>query len=71
MDELNTQRQQLDEEGGSSQPQNVVGVFEKVLGSRRGHIRGIGHKPPSITPSTYFGSSQQSPDQPEDWSEVK
>ena len=49
----------------SSNPTHVdePAVFEKVLGSRRGHIKGIGHKPSRRTSSSAYseGDSHTSP----------
>ncbi|KAI3763957.1 hypothetical protein L2E82_13955 [Cichorium intybus] len=46
----------------SPEPSKEVAVFEKVLGSRRGHYKGIGRKPPvtaTIPPHFDVGQSSQ------------
>ena len=52
--EYQNQRQKPYEAGGSSSNTiNDIGVFDAALGSRRGHTRGIGYRPPkSVFPST-------------------
>ncbi|KAI3778420.1 hypothetical protein L2E82_07700 [Cichorium intybus] len=49
----------------SPEPAKEVGVFEKVLGSRRGHYKGIGRKPP-VTPTIppHFDVGQPSQEAP-------
>ncbi|KAK9048083.1 hypothetical protein SSX86_001424 [Deinandra increscens subsp. villosa] len=56
--EFDSQTQPATEAGPSSQPDEKV-VFEKVLGVRRGHIKGIGRKPPTSIPSTCIGHGQE------------
>ncbi|KAJ9567086.1 hypothetical protein OSB04_003052 [Centaurea solstitialis] len=41
-------------------PVDESAVFERVLGSRRGHIKGIGHKPSSRTSSSAYSEGQSS-----------
>ncbi|KAK9070323.1 hypothetical protein SSX86_010724 [Deinandra increscens subsp. villosa] len=56
--EFDAQTQPATEAGPSSPPDDKV-VFEKVLGVRRGHIKGIGRKPPASIPSTCIGHGQE------------
>lgn len=45
------------EESSASHP-NEIEVFEKVLGTRRGHTRGVGRKPSSSTLSSFVGHKE-------------
>ncbi|KAK1431764.1 hypothetical protein QVD17_08390 [Tagetes erecta] len=58
--EYECQNEALGEEGSSSQlhPRDVQ-IFEKVMGSRRGHVRGIGPKPSSASPSAFTREKEQ------------
>ncbi|MFS8022682.1 hypothetical protein Hanom_Chr16g01442371 [Helianthus anomalus] len=49
------------EEGGCSSQPGDVAIFENVLGSRRGHTRGIGPKPCSSTSRAVSGEESQTP----------
>ncbi|KAL8229486.1 hypothetical protein R6Q57_014386 [Mikania cordata] len=49
---------EFDEESSASHP-NEVAVFEKVMGVRRGHTRGIGRKPSISDGSSSFVSHQE------------
>ncbi|KAI3786098.1 hypothetical protein L1987_45225 [Smallanthus sonchifolius] len=56
--EFELQTQRSNEEGSSSQTDDVA-IFEKVLGDRLGHTRGIGRKPPSSASSSFFDEEGQ------------
>ncbi|KAI3817395.1 hypothetical protein L1987_11185 [Smallanthus sonchifolius] len=56
--EFELQTQRSNEEGSSSQTDDVA-IFEKVLGARLGHTRGIGRKPPSSASSSFFDEEGQ------------
>ncbi|KAL8210068.1 hypothetical protein R6Q57_006800 [Mikania cordata] len=49
---------EFNEESNASHP-NQVAVFEKVMGVRRGHTRGIGHKPSKSDGSSSFVGHQE------------
>lgn len=54
---------QLSATSSNPTPVDEPAIFEKVLGSRRGHIKGIGHKPSARTDSSAYseGHSHTSP----------
>ncbi|KAK1439565.1 hypothetical protein QVD17_05385 [Tagetes erecta] len=58
--EYECQNEALGEEGSFSQlhPRDVS-IFEKVMGPRRGHIKGIGPKPSSTSPSVVTREDEQ------------
>ena len=59
VDEVASQTQHLTDSGGDPDSIDWIVTFEKVLGARGGHVRGIRPKPPSAA-STSAPSQWQS-----------